>query len=122
MVSQLPLVVGGKGEKGVVHAVSHPAVSTISAHSNPAEESPVTALQVSQNYLRIDTEVSTLWFLHCKNLLQVKEDSVMTFRLLEQNCLNSMYIFKEIVSVSVFKRYSVKAMPQLEIMRIKNFV
>ena len=33
-----------------------------------------------------------------------------------------MYIFKEIVSVSVFKRNSVKAMPQLEIIRIKNFV
>ena len=92
MVSQLQLVVGGKGEKGVVHAVSHPAVSTISAHSNPAEESPVTALQVSQDYLRIDTEVSTLWFLHCRNLLQVKEDSVMTFRLLEQNCLNSIHL------------------------------
>ena len=40
----------------------------------------------------------------------------------QQTCLNSMYIFKEIVSVSVFKRNSVKAMPQLEIIRIKNFV
>lgn len=91
MVSQLPLVVGGKGEKGVAYAVGYPAVSTIPAHSNPVEESPEIALQVSQDYLRIDMEVSTLWFLHCRDL-QVKEDSVMTFPLLEQNCLNAIHL------------------------------
>lgn len=52
MVFQLPLVVSGKGEKGVEHAISQPEVSTISAHSNEVEKSPVIALEVSKNYLK----------------------------------------------------------------------
>ena len=52
MVFQLPVVVGGKGEKGVEPAVSQPEVSTVSAHSNEAEKSPAIALEVSKNYLK----------------------------------------------------------------------
>ena len=37
-------------------------------------------------------EDSTLWFVHCRNLLQVKEDSVMASPLLEQNRLNSIHL------------------------------
>lgn len=39
---------------------------------------------------------------------------VLAFKKIKQVCYDSMYIFEKIVSIYVFKRHHVKAMPHLK--------
>lgn len=88
MVFQLPVVVGGKGEKGLsLLLVNQKCLPYLYLMSKE-----ICQAMVSKCIFKLMEEDSTLWFYFHRNLLQVKEDSVMIFPLLEQNCLNSIHL------------------------------